>query len=62
MPAMTVKQLSEKYGLHPLTVKRFCSMSGSPAYKAGKGKTSRWICDEDSFEEWLLRVAEDSKS
>lgn len=61
MPAMTVKQLSEMYGLHPNTVRTICRCKGSPAFRTSDRPKAEWRCDRDEFEEFLIARAEGSK-
>ncbi len=59
---LSVRELAEKFGMSETTVRRFCAVSGSPAMKAGLGKKAPWVCDEDSFEQFLLAIAEEQKN
>lgn len=58
---LTISEPAKKFGMSEATARIICAMKGSPAYKAGTGKTAPWRCDEDSFEAFLLANAEGSK-
>lgn len=56
--AANVKQLSETFGISEAGIKTMLKQQNSPGYKAGKGKTSKWLCMPSKFEKLLLKTSE----
>ena len=56
--AMTVRELSETFGVSYNQCIIICKIKGSPAYKSGVGRTSPWLCMPSKFEEFMQKNAE----
>lgn len=46
-------------GLDPKTIQRYCHTQGSPFYQERKG--GRWRVDEDKFDRWLDKLAQNKE-
>lgn len=55
--ALDVARLSEMFGMSKKTIYVVCRTKGSPAYKAGTGRTSHWVCFPSEMKAFLQKLS-----
>lgn len=59
--ALDVIKLSEMFGVSKETIYEVCRTKGSPAYKAGRGRTSHWVCFPNEMKQFMQKLSEPFK-
>lgn len=58
---ITLTQAADLIGVNKNLMNELFRQSGSPAFKAGIGVTSRWLVDDEELIRWLKERSEEFK-